>query len=526
MGVLIPDALQDTIALLSAAERANIRSRRIHWPAAERLIRILRRSFSEHDAEALSDRDRMLASLVWNWLRVCLDGPVIPNHASTGFDWLCAQFQEAESTTPTSASVRALHEAVLSVGASIHPASEAVINLVSSVASSPSDRHSNPCVLVVRGEGADAVRAWVTSEGLKVDIAKVGDARNQAPWQHAVLFGPPERYTSSHWVKGADAAKQGGWLISAPLAPEVTVLSWTGHRPLSLGDYVPWAGAPESKVEHDAAEVILDDFAAEAPDNFRPLVLPTFAHEERLVDGAHALQFAFEGQQLLTYFHPQLPPNPAVLTIEDGTVSVTRIPLSSTRVGQCLLFRTAPSGGDPLDAETHLWLANNRKGFSKKDAESFRATLKVEMSKALAKHGMSEVVTRLVSSGLKRDYAKTLPNRLLHPDYIAPQSQQDFEALAKAIDSELTPQSYRLLKELRTARRRAGQVIAARIVERLNQVEDLSGRLRDEGGLVLKEAGLQGVALLVLRDINATAASVPPGRIGVALMQTGQLWHP
>ena len=524
MGVLeLPPGLASTVALLDAASNPRVSSRRIRWEAMERVLRLLRGPFKESDANPMSVRESNVAALAWSWARTCMDGPVPPSHPSTGLARLLAEMDAAIEHVGSSR-VSRLKEAINNVAASEHPAATAVQGIVES---SPAVDDARPaCALVVRGEGLSGVRDWAENAGLHVDVVTASEARRSAPWQSVVVFGPPDRYASSPWIAGAQAAATAGWLLTAPPAPVVTVLSWTGHRPLDKGGYQPWQGAPQATVtEADTVEVVEDDFLPESFDSFRPVAAPSFTQEDDKV-AAFGLQFIADGSPVLGYFHPEVGPKPTVVTFEDGHAVVTRTGLRSIRPGRCLLFRTSIAGKDALDRATVEWLSEHRKGFNIGAAERLRQDLKTatrEKRDSLGSHALVEV---LRGEGLDRSYAQTLPTRMLHPDFIAPQHQDTYLRVCRALGLQPETNGFTLLRTLRTARRQAGLALSAKIAARLDLLPDLPDALRDEGAVMLHDSGLEGVALLVVRSVGTEPVDVPTWRLGMALDEGGHTWHP
>lgn len=524
MGVLdLPVGLASTVALLDAASDPRVSSKRIRWGSMERVLQMLRGPFKESDANPMAVREVNVASLAWSWARTCMDGPVPPSHASTGLERLRMELDAAIEHVGSSRLVR-LKDAIEHVAAGEHPAAEAVVDIVMSL---PVDEEARPaCVLIVRGDGLLGVAEWAKGEGLHVDVATANQARRALPWQAAVVFGPPDRYASSPWVAGKQAAATAGWLLTAPPAPVVTVLSWTGHRPLDKAAYQPWEGAPQSTVtEAETVEVIEDDFLPDSFDTFRPAAAPTFSHDEDSV-AAFGLQFLVNSAPVLAYFHPEIGPKPVVVSFEDGHALVTRTGLRATRVGRCLMFRTSIAGKDALDRATSEWLAVHRKGFNAAVAEKLRQDLK-DATRAkrdqIGSHGLIEL---LRAEGLDRSYAQTLPTRMLHPDFIAPQHQDTYLRVCRALGLRPDAKSFGLLRTLRTARRQAGLSLSAKVAARLDLLPDLPDVLRDDGAVVLRDSGLEGVALLVVRSVSTEPVDVPTWRLGMALDEGGHTWHP
>jgi len=523
MGVLeIPDSLAATVALLDAAANPSVSNRRIRWQSMERVLRILRSSYKQTDGAILAERELDIAMRSWSWARVCMDGPVAPSHPSTGIDDLLREIDDAIAVlgSPRLSSLRVAIEAI---SASPHPAAELLASHVTmaTAASTTTQR----LAFIVRGEGLVGTLDWVAEVGLPVDVVTVSAARRAAPWSEAILFGPPERYAESPWLVGAHASATAGWLLTAPLAPVVTVLSWTGHRPMSRDGYQPWRGAPSPAVkEEQSVDVVEEDFMPQSLDTFRPISHPVFEANEDSED-AFAVQFLAGSDTVVAYFHQEVGPKPAVLTFEDGHAVVARMGLSTLRMGRAVLLRTSVAGRDALDRATIEWLKQNRPKFSIEAAESAQQSLKDAIFARSRTASRKDIVDAMVAQGLDRSYALMLPSRMRYPDFIAPQQQDTYLRVCRALDLQPPTNAFTLLKTLRTARRQAGLVLSSRIAQRLDAIPDLADQLRDTGSVVLTDPGVEGVALLVVRAVGHEPVSVPSWRLGLPMTPDGHLWH-
>jgi hypothetical protein len=528
MGLLtgsISSELANTVALLDAAANAKVVTRRIRWESMERVLRLLRTSFKESDTNPLAAREASVVSSAWAWARVCMDGPVTPGHWSTGLSRLYSDMQSAIDSVGGQR-LQSLRDAVERVAAAPHPASETLVELIGN-GPQPRDERAGT-VLVVRGEGLPGVREWCDEVGLVVDVVKVSEARLVAPWPNAILFGPPDRYSKTPWITSAQAAATSGWLLAAPVAPAVTVLSWTGHRPMTKGAYQPWKGAPSGEVvEGSAVEVLEEDFLPDSLDSFRPIATPSFRGEEasEVVD-AVGMQFRVGEGNVFAYFHPSIGAKPQVVTFEDGHAVVTSRNLKFIREGRCLLFRTAVAGKDALDSATVVWLKRHKKEFAADTANARRQELKEAVRRFREEQGHPALTTALQAQGIDINYARSFGNRMLDPDYIAPQHEDVYFRVCRAVGLTVPQNSFKLLKTLRIARRRAGADLVTQIAGRLDELPDVPDMLRDEGAVTLREPGLEGVVLLVVRAIASEVVSVPAWRLGSVLDAEGHAWHP
>lgn len=520
--------LELTVALLETSAESQVKMRRIRWESMARVLRILQRDFKETPESPLAEREVEIARHAWTWANVCMDGPVPPGHPSTGIARLLELINEARIELG-GVKLDRLEEALMQVTSGLHPGADAVTGILADQPVLERDFDGRwPHVLVLRGDGLLGVREWVDGLNLSVDVVTMTQAKQAAPWPGvAFVFGPPERYASSAWVRGAEAAATAGWLLTAPPAPSVRVVSWTGHRPPLKDGYQPWKGAPTVDVESNEPDLhVDDDFLPDNLDSFTPVAAPRFAVEGDETEAAYGLQFQSNGETVLAYFNPDIGPKPTLVTFSDDEVLVSPAPLRTVKVGNCLLLRTSSAGKDALDEVTREWFQEQRSGSSPDVAIGHQQSLKKAIREYLAEHSRSELVRALEAEGVPRNFARSFVGRALHPEFIAPQKESTYDRVCRAVGLQRPREAFRHLKNLRTGRRQAGLLLSARIAERLEAMPDLPDQLRDSGAVLLTEPGVEGVALLVIRSIPSEPIDVPTWRLGQVVTTEGHTWTP
>jgi len=516
MGVLDLQRAED---LLRAAANPRIRVERLSWPQMREVLRALK-AFRD-STNALSAREEEIKELAWQWVRACLDCPVPPSDPSTGYPKLIGAVEAGIRELNTDRLVR-LHRTLGAAASTEHPAAQRVIDRIC--------EYPDSAVLVVRSKNStDSLRAWAKEAEIDVDVVTATSTRASGPWEAAILFGPPERYVASPWLLETQAAAAGGWLLTTPVAPEVTVFLWTGHGDLRKdGAYAPWKGAPSvpfaSETTATTEEVAL---LPTYMDTFKPVALPTLDGEKNnLPVEATALQFRAQEKTLLALFSKEAGPKPSVAAFEEGGVGLTSPELANLRPGHCLVFRTQVAGKDALDRATEVWLTEHRPNLNVQQVERLRQDLKEQVGLAIARSTRREFLARLEEEGMSREYARQLPDRLLHPEFIAPQTEENYLRVCRAAGKPRTAREFELLETLRTARRQAGTKLASKIEDHLNQIPELSDVLRDEGAYHLQGEEVSGVVLVVLRTISEELVKVPVGRLGSLLDERGKTWRP
>ena len=530
MGILtlskpLPEELLTTVSLLTIAADPTLSVHQLRWPAMERVLKLLHRSFAGSETDPLANREIELAARARAWARVCLDGPVAPSHISTGVVELQQELVAADAELG-SERVSALRAAVEQTISTEHPAAEAVAELISIIDMDLSDSEDGRpnCALIVRGDGAMAVRDWVRAENLCADVVTLSQAKVAMPWKHAIMFGPPERYVASAWLRGAQASATASWLLLAPAAAAVTVFTWAGHQRVSVSNYAPWQGAPTASIRYETEQLATVDLV---PDDYPEVLLarePSFERDSGERVDAYRVQFQHDGRTLLSYFSTKFGSMPLTVSDDDGLVLVS-VSITTVKFGDCILFKTSVAGLDALEATTAEWFLKHQDEAAHRLAIRQQSKLKDWMTNRISAVGQRQVVGDLIAHGVDAQYAQMLPPRLLHKEFIAPQYYSVYEKLCRALAVSPVPAEFALLKTLRTARRQAGLMLSRRIASRLEEIPELAAHLRDSGGLVLTSEGVQGVALMVVRNVGLEPVAVPASRLGTLINEDGRSWQ-
>lgn len=526
MGLTLPAPLVHTATLLEAAAKPSVAWQHTRWPALEQVLRLLRTEFRESEHNALAAQERTVAVNAWAWVRACLDGPVPPSHLSTGVVDLRTALSEATEALATSRLAR-LRAAIDAVAAREHPLGERVADLVSEFALDAADDEPPPCALIVRGAALQGVREWAHEENLWVDVVTYRQARDRTPWRHALLFGPPERYVASAWLSGQRAAAAAGWLLSAPPARAVTVLTWTGHGRLRPEDYAPWRGAPAPRITTLPSDDVADDIVVPPATEFTPLPPPAFAEDEASTSSAWMAQFISGGQPVLAFFHPTVGPKPTTVLLGQPRPRLDHGHVRALAPGKVLLLRFSETGRrDALDDATAEWLTARDEGDLFAEARRLQHALKTALRDALLRRGRWGVVDTLVSHGVRDEYAQTLLARLLHPQAIAPLRWEDYARVCRAVGLPARAAEFDALAKYRTARQQAGLSLNALLTERLPDSDEITQRLDEDGGLVIRHERAGDAAVLRLCAIAPVTTCVPPSRLGIPLRKDGHPWQP
>ena len=517
---------------LEKAASASIESLVLQWPEMSALCKVLSR-LTRDEFISLSTREEQCISSVRLWILRLSDGPVPPGDESTGFNAVIEMLEQAREVNGAHASVfEQIQQCVLAIGSSPHPAAAFLEDWISSLevieSSAEGPRPGEPAVALICKQVSirDAVTRWVQNENLFVSVESYSMLKRAVAFETIVLFGPPSRYESSKWLTSPESDFKAQWLATTPPAARVVILSWPSHPRISEGLLGPWQGFQVPMI--------------------RPLVgseqtelLPHFEFVEQAVSHRSNFNFSDEvevisarGYEILgdenglwVFFDDSRGPRPRVLR---GDFSETHSPSNkqALRPGTHVVFRSHEVEREQLRSASSSWWAEKYPEFSFSSAENYKDELKTRVQSFLDSFGLEEIKRRFLSVGLSKDYALQLHSRILAPDYVAPQSEENYFLACKALDYTMPPGAFNLLSKLRTARQQAGLGMLRELLLKLQAAAD-EGRLdslSESGFANLNDESLGQLFISTITHVSTERALVPVSKLGRPLDKGGAVW--
>lgn len=521
-------ALDETLALLHTAEHTSVRTCWLQWPEMTALVHAARTLSRAAEQDPMSVREREALELTWAFIRCCAEGPVQPMaEAGELADTLT---DAADRASVHRQALERLRAAVGAVAGGDHPAAAWLVDLLTS--HDPQElppshpRAGRPAVsLLVRPRAAGAVRRWIDDEQLFVDLTTTSDARSAAPWDCMVVFGPPARYTANQWTRGPAATMRSAWLLNAPPAREMVIVSWPGHAQIDVDGLAPWSAGPQPRIQQDAPAQEAD--LVWQPQEAAPAPQTAVRHSgPDAVPAAGVQVLVGEGTTVHAYFSATIGPAPAVATTDQVGLAVRSGTVGALRPGTHLLFRLGGTEAAALNRATEQWCHDNRPGTWPERARRYQGQLKSSLEVRLLATGYDPLVRQLVSAGLPRDYSQHLPARVLHPLYIAPHKREYFDALCRAVGYAAPADAFTTLTHWRTARQQGGLIVRTRLLAVLGGAAQEAAELDDVGYTRLDHPELGDVLIGTVLAPITQPGHIQVSRLGKPLTESGALWQP
>jgi len=350
-----------------AAGSVDIECHVLAWPTmrdAVRLLRELRRAADTGVSRSLED----ILVVAGAWARIMSATPLAPADPAAA----TAELAEAVRSHDATALDSRLHSQLArlaglldAIGDETHPAAACLEEVISRYGrAAPSDP---PAVYVAAdADHAPLIEAWLNAEELDADVRPVTNLRDAPIRDALVLLGPPARYLVSAWCSPAFAGRLGGWLLSAPPAPHVHIVTWPGHLRLDPDtvNVFPTTAPPTVRISRrDPGPAGVPNTADDepvwlAPVTVEPRVTPASSWSVDR-DPVAATGFRLAGDHVVFYATgatgangtgegggEDVGPAPEVVTWDGAAVHVTDAEPAQLHPGTVLLFRPLRSATD------------------------------------------------------------------------------------------------------------------------------------------------------------------------------------
>lgn len=494
-----------TLASDTAGGPAGVELHELAWAsmhAAVGLVRDLRRAAADGVSRQLEDVIATAAA----WCRRLAGAPLAPQHPGLQSAELAASFRGhvASELDPGQRSrLERLAGLVEEVRGQPHPASvclEAVLSRYGR--NQPHD--PPPVYIAAEADQTALVATWLAEEELDAEVRPVGGLRDAPVREALVLLGPPTRYLASPWCPPAQAARRGGWLITAPPARHVHVLTWPGH-PRFDGNgaaifpmTAPVSITVERRGDQTAAPGAEPVWIAPAPVEQRITVTTSWARDR---DPVQAIGIRLAGDAV-AFYDAAGEHRPEVVTWDTASVQLLDTDIRRLTVGTALLFRPARSAADgELHSRADELLATKYGPMTLRAAQEAKQELKDAYARSVRTD--EELIASLTSKLNDRQYARHIVHWLPDTGYIAPEKPGAYEAARASLllPPDTDGRKYGLLRALRGACRRAGIEITRDLIEVLRSTKGWQADVEADG-MALVSAG-ERFGQLDLRIVTA-----------------------
>ena len=396
------------------------------------------------------------------------------------------------------------------VGSPGHPAMKATERLVADV------RKEDAAAIVHAVVVRHCLRAMeVVDEEHDLDLNVVDLTR--AKWSDVgalcILFGTPYLLSSEVAFSGPDrAARVVSWLFHAPIAPRVSVLSWTGNPAFKPEMY---NGFPGQTVELSNPRGPFnfhfewqDTQAADLP----PLP-PAIARGEEESDGepieSRAILLA---DNLWVHYADHVGPRPERCVADDFQVSLETVKrVSQLRPGDIIAVGEDDASREFIDKESRR-LLSERHGASQPDL-SYKARDRFQ-SAVRDLELQVDGAQRLKRAGLD-DWQVAYRFRLSHDRaHIAPDDHSEYLRIARACGLEVEEDEWDHIRRLRASRKMAGRNARAIIDKSIREDDSWMDEIDVPRSVRVSLSGLGAVILSRVIAIAPDPVLVPVSRLG------------
>ncbi len=529
-----------------AAAAVDVECHMLVWPAMRDTIRVLRDLRRAAEAGVSRDFEDLLVA-AWRWSRLLTGTPLAPGAEPVATAELATALRRHDETgldTSAHAPLDRLAGLLDTLSAQPHPGAACLEEVISRYGRARPD--DPPAVYVAADiDCAGLIRAWLAGEELDADVRSVTDLRDAPVRDALVLLGPPARYLLSAWCSPAHAGRLAGWLLSAPPAAHVHVVTWPGHLRLDPDTVSVFPTTPPPPIcvtRPDGGPCGPGGSGGEgAGGGDEPVWLPPAAVDARVTPAASwvvdrdpvaAVAFRLAGDHVV--FYPAEPgddadpgPTPDVVTWDGAVVYLTDAQPNQVQVGTVLLFRPERSA---TDTELHRRAEALLAAKCGPGAPAAAHAAKSELKSALAAADVDAVHT-VLSRELNRNYryARHILMCVPDPGYIAPERPGAYQALRTALGLGPDPdgQADRLLRELRAACRRAGVEIAAELIVTLRSTTPWQADLEASGHATVTVGPLLGqLDLRVVVAVDPAVHHIGRSHLGRQSASTGPAHRP
>ncbi len=509
-----------------AASEPAISIRSVSWPHLATFGANCRNIYRESSG---SDEPSELARTAYSILIDIKSAPVAPSNPATNIDELirrCEAFADSHPDHSLSDPLLRLACAGLDLLSERSPLLDAVLDELSNYGLHE-DGQPQAVIAVSRPDLAKPTEEFLNEEGFSAAVCTPSQLKlNSRHYMGVIIVGKIATTYKSPWKDQQTAAREIGWLVTAPPADEVRLINVCGDN-LDLND--GWL-LPGDRHPHLQAVISVTPpepiMSIDIPDLFlSPHPTKVTPYSSAGID-AHLVHL-FSGR--VVYFADDDGPTPQRVVIGETTVSLEDCDVKRLRKGYLLLLQARESDSDEIEKRAANIL-QSQYGWVQEDleqAEQARRQLKHALRKALDQVGKEELHQRLSGSGLSDGYSHHLLDKPLGSRYICPQ-KKGFAPLLKAINaSDLCIHEDRL-QTLKTAHQQAGKEIKKELNQLLETDYGWLDNINAEG-FAKVDGGSLGTLLVevVAAEVDSIKYSVPMTHLGRDIeADTGQPYLP
>ncbi|MGY1805789.1 hypothetical protein ACI8AF_00290 [Blastococcus sp. SYSU D00669] len=462
--------------------------------------------------------------------RVLTTTPLPSEHALAGLTELNARigaFRAAHPQHGVDQALARLQTALEVLTADASPVAQWCTDVLSQYGARP-DGTPEAVLVVPRRSWVLAVYGWLHEEELTcVDVAAPGQLRAvPATYRAAVLAGHPAYAHSSAFRAPEIAARDTGWLLTAPPAAQVHLALPADAPPVDPASMwlLPAPAHPELPLPDPGRQRDLpavqdwEQTAARAATR-RPVPRPAVAPEE--ATGAREVHLA-SGHAI--FFAGDAGPRPQQVVVDDtGAVALAATTSAALTAGTLLAVRAVGALHVLVVVRADEWL-RTRRGWSSDRITEVRdcsLRLKLELLHVLALRG-HEALRRDLARYVPDRYARVLLHNPLTAQYIAPQRRAGFDALVKVTGCTELAGRFDDLATVRAAHQQAGETIRQDLRATLLADRSWLADIDEVGWAELNAGDLGTLLLAIVTACLDEPVPVPKTWLGALIEMNGR----
>ncbi len=473
-----------------------------------------------------SDEPSKLVKRGYDLLKDITSAPVAPSNPAmkiNNFVECCQVFADKHPNHSLSDPLLQLACAALDLLEERSPLLDAVLDELSNYGLSK-NKHPEAVIVVYHEKLIEPTKEFLDEEKFIAAVKTPVQLKSECHhYKGIVVIGNIATTYKSLWKDAQRAAREFGWLVTAPPADKVCIINSRGEN-LDLNE--SWLLSGDRHPHLPAAILITQPepiIRINLPDPPPRTIKPT-AYSDEGID-AHLVRLS-SGH--IVYFADDQGPTPKRIVVDETSDSTEDCDVEKLHKGNLLLLQASGADSDEIEhrAANILQEKYNWVDIDIEQAEQDRKQLKDALRQVIDQFGEEELCQRLCNSGLSTDYSKQLLYNVPKSRYICPR-ERGFVPLLTAIDAIGLLSCKDRLQRLQTAHQQAGKEIRKELdcllTKDYNWLDDVGAE-----GFARVDGDRLGILLIeVVACVDDRTYSVPLNHLGRAIeADTGKMYKP
>lgn len=471
-----------------AAEKVQVHSVTARWGEYEKFASLLRATYRAIKRSGTLERTRPVFQILWNVHDLLAVAPMSPSDGSLGLATAIAEIGPlTNDAAPAWQDLRAAADSLLS---SQHPAADIeglfVKNGLGGLL------RADRLAVVVSSKSKPSLDKYLNLGDRDFDLIDIRESKSEM-WDCLILVGT-QAPLSEQFQSREDSLKELSWIYTAPAAPQVVVITWSGAVKFDINDYQTRSEIPLPHVAQ-AGPLSVSEWSDSRKRKTKKIRIERDAEIEcsNFVIDPPTGEESQANREWVVSYAKLFPPPPRLLVPDDYGVEVETIgEPSKFPIGGILVVRKNQQTESNVERDLirELAVSSLPSGAYKKlrdKSDDFKRQLR------LAKEDLERSVQRLRDGGFLN------PNYYLNvcsvEQYIGPRSQEIHRRLCVALSIPYDEDTYAAIAAVRVAHQAAGSEITQRITNYLRENRGWEEKCRTENTCTEKDDSFGQVTL-------------------------------